>query len=73
MCSQAELEKSQEGVQNVAIASFTLNKALQHVVPPAPHQKYYRAQKGNARIRSAFSGCSSNPAPWSTFLVKALP
>ncbi|KAJ1480424.1 hypothetical protein T484DRAFT_1810882 [Baffinella frigidus] len=29
---QAELEKSQEGVQNVAIASFTLNKALQHVV-----------------------------------------
>ena len=36
--SQAELEKSQANVPNVAIASFTLNKALQHVVPPTLQQ-----------------------------------
>ena len=38
ICSQAELEKSQANVPNVAIASFTLNKALQHVVPPTLRQ-----------------------------------
>ena len=38
ICSQAELEKSQANVPNVAIASFTLNKALQHVVTPTLQQ-----------------------------------